>query len=173
MFVSWQVCKPCSPTCPEGSFVSSLCTGKGRTDTGCTLCRSFCREAQVGVAGAHGQYISGRCDGSTTSDVQQCQNCRQCPDGYYPTNLCSGISFTDTVECKRCLTECPAGFYLKGDCRVEEVKCVPCDPLCANQSAFLQEKRACANGLNRQCEPSTKCKVGTRSVFSQRRASSS
>lgn len=64
------VCKPCSPYCPSGTYVSSLCTGKGRTDTGCRVCKSFCKEAQAGVAGANGQYIAGLCDGTTTSDVQ-------------------------------------------------------------------------------------------------------
>jgi hypothetical protein len=152
------VCKPCTAECPVGTFVSTLCTGKGRTDTGCSICRSFCAEALVGVVGAHGQYIDGFCDGKTTSDVQRCKSCKQCPTGYYPTKLCSGLSFSDTVECIQCRTECPAGFYLKGDCRVEEVKCVPCDQPCANQSKFLQEKRACTGGLNRQCEPTTKCK---------------
>ena len=155
------VCKPCSALCPVGTFTSSLCTGKGRTDTGCSICRSFCAEALAGVPGAHGQYIEGVCDGSTSTDVQRCKPCKQCPEGHYPTNLCNGISFTDTVECIKCRTECPAGFYLQGDCRVEEVRCVPCDPPCANQSAFLQEKRGCAGGVNRLCEPTTKCKVST------------
>jgi hypothetical protein len=35
---------------------------------------------------------------------------------------------------------------------------MPCDAPCTNQNPFLQEKRACASGLNRLCEPSTKCK---------------
>ena len=64
------VCKPCSALCPVGTFVSTLCTGKGRTDTGCSICRSFCSEGLVGVPGMHGQYIDGYCDGKTTSDVQ-------------------------------------------------------------------------------------------------------
>jgi hypothetical protein len=115
------VCRPCSPLCPVGTFISNLCTGTGRTDTGCTICNSFCEEALVGVPGAHGQYISGRCDGSTSSDVQKCQSCKQCPDGYYPTGLCNCVSFDNTVQCNKCLTECPAGHYLKGDCKVEEV----------------------------------------------------
>ena len=108
---------------------------------------------------AHGQYINGRCDGSGTSDVQKCTSCRLCDPGHYPTGLCDGRSFSDTVECRPCLTSCPAGQYLKGDCRVEEVKCVACDAPCANQSQFLQETRACSNGLNRVCEPTTRCKV--------------
>lgn len=152
------VCRPCSASCPAGSFISSRCSGRGRTDTGCTLCKAFCRESLAGVPGAHGQYISGLCTGETTSDVQSCRDCKQCPDGYYPTGLCSGVGFEDTVQCNKCRTECPAGFYLQGDCRVEEVTCVPCDPPCANQSSFLQEKRACANSLNRVCVPNTKCK---------------
>ncbi len=73
------VCKPCSASCPIGTYISSLCTGKGRTDTGCSICRSFCAEALVGVPGAHGEFISGKCDGTTTTDVQTCQSCRQLP----------------------------------------------------------------------------------------------
>lgn len=64
------VCRPCSDRCPINTFIFSKCTGTGRTDTGCSICTHFCREAQLGVPGAHGQYISGRCDGSQRSDVQ-------------------------------------------------------------------------------------------------------
>jgi hypothetical protein len=154
------VCKPCSPWCPKGTFVSSRCTGRGRTDTGCSICRSFCTEGRRGVAGAHGQFIAGLCDGTTTNDVQSCRDCRQCPPGFYPSSLCSGVGFEDTVTCTMCITSCPSGFYLQGNCAVEEVRCVPCDPPCQNQSSFLRETRACggANGLNRKCEPTTTCK---------------
>jgi hypothetical protein len=151
--------RPCSGKCPERTYISAVCNGKGRTDTGCTICRSFCTEAQPGVADAHGQYITALCDGTGTTDVQTCANCRLCPADHYPTSLCDGRSFTDTVECKPCLTSCPPGYYLKGNCKVEEVKCVPCDMPCTNQSMFLQETRACANGENRICTPTTKCKV--------------
>lgn len=153
------ICKPCSSTCPVGTYVSNRCSGKGVTDTGCSICRSFCTEGRPGIYQAHGQYISGgRCDGSGTGDIQKCQDCRQCPAGYYPTGHCDGRSFSDTVQCTQCITSCPAGQYLKGDCRVEEVKCVACDPPCANVSQFLAETRACTGGLNRVCEPTTKCK---------------
>ena len=152
------VCRPCSASCPVGTFVSNRCSGRGRTDTGCTLCRAFCKEALAGVPGAHGQYIAGYCDGYSTADLQSCRDCKLCPAGHYPTGLCSGVDFVDTVECVPCITECPAGFYLRGDCRVEEVTCVPCDAPCGMQSPFLQEKQGCANGLNRVCEPNTKCK---------------
>jgi hypothetical protein len=131
--------------------MSAVCSGKGRTDTGCTICRSFCTEAQPGVADAHGQFITASCDGTGTTDVQTCANCRLCPADHYPTSLCDGRSFTDTVECKPCRTSCPAGYYLQGNCKVEEVKCVPCDMPCTNQSMFLQETRACTNGQNRIC----------------------
>ena len=73
------------------------------------------------------------CDGTGARDVHTCNNCRQCADGYYPTGICNGRSLSDTVQCVKCLTSCPAGYYLKGDCSVEEVKCV-CNPPCANVS---------------------------------------
>jgi len=152
------VCRPCTGACPIGTFISSVCNGKGRTDTGCSFCTSFCVEAQKGVAGAHGQYISGRCSGLGTSDVQTCVDCKQCPAGYYPSGLCDGRSFNDTVECIKCRTTCPEGFYLKGDCRVEEVRCVQCDAPCSNVSEFLRETQACANGTNRVCQPTSRCK---------------
>lgn len=152
------VCRPCSDRCPDKTFIFARCTGTGRTDTACSICTHFCREGQLGVPGAHGQYISGRCDGSQKSDVQRCMDCKQCPAGYYPSNLCDGISFNDTVKCTQCRTSCPAGFYLKGDCRVEEVLCVPCDPPCANQSVYLREVKACANSMNRECRSTILCK---------------
>jgi len=152
------VCRPCSARCPVGTYVSVRCTGTGRTNTGCSTCRHFCQEAQMGVPGAHGQYISGRCDGSQTLDTQVCRDCSQCQEGYYPSNLCSGITFNDTVTCTKCRTSCPDGFYLSGNCKTQEVVCVPCDPPCANQSEYLEETRACANGMNRECRATTLCK---------------
>lgn len=89
---------------------------------------------------------------------QRCVDCKQCASGYYPSGLCNGISFNDTVQCTKCRTSCPSGFYLKGDCRVEEVVCVPCDPPCANQSEYLKEVKACANSMNRECKPTLLCK---------------
>ena len=65
------ICKPCSSLCPVGTYVSNRCNGKGVTDTGCSICRSFCTEGRPGIYGANGQYIAGgRCDGSGTLDVQ-------------------------------------------------------------------------------------------------------
>lgn len=56
------ICRPCSSLCPVGTFVSRRCSGTGVTDTGCSICKSFCAEGRPGVQGAHGQYISGsRC----------------------------------------------------------------------------------------------------------------
>lgn len=63
-------CRPCTGRCPVGSFITAQCSGKGRTDTGCTFCRSFCQEGLIGVYQKHGQYISGRCDGTTFADEQ-------------------------------------------------------------------------------------------------------
>ncbi len=152
------ICKPCSGQCPAGTFISFPCTGRERTDTGCTICKDFCAEGQPGVLQANGEYITGRCNGTGYTDTQQCARCKQCAPGYYPSELCDGRSFSDSVQCRQCITSCPVGQYLKGNCNVEEVKCVPCSPSsCSNFSQFLRETRACANGLNRVCEPTTVC----------------
>lgn len=63
-------CRPCTGRCPVGSYITAQCSGKGRTDTGCTFCKSFCQEGLIGVYQKHGQYISGRCDGTTFADEQ-------------------------------------------------------------------------------------------------------
>ena len=88
-----------------------------------------------------------------------CINCRQCPAGQYPSSLCDGRSFADSVQCTPCRTSCPAGQYLKGNCAVEEVKCVSCSLPCANVSQYLRESQACTSAGDRVCEPVTKCKV--------------
>lgn len=154
------ICTPCSQYCFPGSFVAGRCTGTGRGDTTCSLCKSTCKAGQKGMVPARpGEYVSGQCTGMTYGDVQACIPCKTCPAGQWPSGVCDGLSSTDTIVCTPCATmdSCPNGthYYLDGNCEVEEVKCKLCDPPC--DPSLYVETVPCALGKNRVCAPKTMC----------------
>lgn len=145
----------------SGSFVSGRCSGAGRSDTTCSLCRTACKAGQKGVVPQRpGEYIAGQCTGKTFGDVQSCIPCKTCPEGEWPSGVCDGLSYADSIVCTPCATmaSCPNAthYYLQGNCAVEEVKCQLCDPPC--DTSLYVETRACGqDGQNRICTPKTLC----------------
>lgn len=93
--------------------------------------------------------------------MQTCLPCKTCPAGQWPSGVCDGLSYSDTIACTPCATmaTCPntTHYYLEGNCEVEEVKCKLCDPPC-NPNLYI-ETQACggSNGKNRVCSPKTLC----------------
>ena len=79
------ICTPCQQFCPSGTYIANRCDGRGRTDTGCSLCKSHCRAAERGVT--TGEFITGSCLGNTLTDVQTCQSCRSCPSGTWASQV--------------------------------------------------------------------------------------
>lgn len=80
-----------------------------------------------------GEYISIRCDGTTTMDVVECSTCSitgypmpaisdaACPPGEYIVNPCLGTGFSDTAECKACDCDGDNLFCFNGACSDSEV----------------------------------------------------
>lgn len=125
-----------------------------RSQVTCTECMSDCGE---------GKYFKTFCNGSTMSDVSECEDCTTCPKltidqctgfgtedsqkcidcvtcsvGEYMSRPCLGDATDDDLVCYTCKTSCPAGHYMVGSCdgsgTEDTVQCIKCTESCPTGS---------------------------------------
>ena len=114
-----QGCAPCTKQCSENSFLTGRCLRNNTPTSNTGLCVS-CAPCSTG------QYISRRCNGSTTYDSRTCSSCRygsangslaqqQCPVGSFVVNECSsGTNGLDESNCTKCNSNCEAANFSSG-----------------------------------------------------------
>lgn len=130
------VCATCK-TCGPGTYISQPCGTN--SDRVCSACRTYNSSCQRGT-----QYLSHNCQASNTptnptcemcisscgseefltgvcgggsdgTSSTQCQRCQQCSSIQYDAAPCTATS--DRV-CSNCISQCPTGQYLVGQCGV-------------------------------------------------------
>ena len=82
-YTGCEACKPCPTVCPDGMWMSGLCTP---VHSGCSACR---------VCSAD-EYISTACGGSQQT---VCSKCTACAAGYFANISCSATADNVCVEC--------------------------------------------------------------------------
>jgi len=148
--VGQNACRPCS--CPENTYVITACLSTHN---------HICSAPAPGVL----------CDDGAQS-VAQCK----CASGYHrPPSLSLLLAATSarevtgdrgdvtsltSLECKRCITSCPQGFYLEGECtQTTTPTCKQCRPdNSCKDTQFLSG--SCTATADRVCKELTVCKAG-------------
>jgi hypothetical protein len=129
-----QACTPTSDTvcaactagdCQAGQYISAAC---GLGFNVCDNCKTSCPADN---------YMSGTCDGRSTTDTINCVGCKtNCGSGNYVTGTCPGTGTSDTKTCTACKTSCPAGDYMSGTCSgtgtTDTIACPACKATCGS-----------------------------------------
>ena len=144
-----NVCRNCS-VCVQGSYYSSVICNASR-DTVCTPCKTSCNT---------GYYLT-QCNSTRDS---MCVPCRStCATGQFMTNLCTGTTYQDTVQCFNCTppASCVSGLYMPpGQCpgnTLANSVCVVCRSL---SCPFGTYQRPCSMYNDTSCVPYTQCVPG-------------
>ena len=145
---SSNACSNCS-VCSEGQYSSMVCNAS--RNTRCSPCRSNCLP---------GSYIK-QCNSTHASTCLPCKT--SCAPGQYMTDLCTGNTIQDIVQCASCRTPsaCTTGLYMPpNQCpgnTARNSECVVCQSL---PCPFGTYQRACSMYNDTSCVEYTQCVPG-------------